>query len=331
MEKVTDLNDEQLEEAKKVLLKSLKFPLRRKHETDDPIPGQVVANISYELLPEPRQGIFGFLTVRGNWQDKDRAYESAVEILKTSDSTRRILQVPVGCKVPITSNPDFFTDTIDVDTEEDDPNSERAAMKRQIHQTIETKKQRAHDQVKARRYLEEVGDVEEEEDKVISDIEKISLESEKRKRREEREYIEQVEKNHQEALEAGKRDDDPESLESYVRARVAERDILVYKLPQLVSKYLSMRDGLLRIQASKKRLEEANPHFEKEWLNLYNDTLEKSGIATYTHAHFEFMDEFVEMLTSFELSKEEFEEKAEKASKLQNTLKEGGKLQNNSL
>lgn len=314
---ITQLSDKELEEAKKVLLQSLKFPVRRRKQVDEPIPGQHVANVSFELLPTPKQGIYGFVTIRGNWPDKQTAYEKAVDILRVSDTTRRIIQVPVGVKIPITSDPRWFTETIDVDTQEDDE-SEEASMRKQILNTMDNKKKKEEETAKAKIYMNKMKDDEEEVSQLLDKMEEVSIEAEKRARREEKEYIEQVKKNQEEAIEAGKRDDDPESLESYVRARVTERDIVVYKLPQLVSKYLSMKSGLQRVQDARKRLEKAYPHYKNEWLDLYNTELGKSGIDQYSPECFEFMGEFVDMLTSFDLDKERFDEIAERASKRQN-------------
>uniref|UniRef100_A0A6C0LXY0 Uncharacterized protein n=1 Tax=viral metagenome TaxID=1070528 RepID=A0A6C0LXY0_9ZZZZ len=95
------------------------YPKTIRSNIDPPIHGQQVANISLMLFDGVKNGVSGFLKVRGVWPDVDNATAKASSIIREVDSLNMVHLIPVGHWVPITERKEFTKDTIDVGSEQD--------------------------------------------------------------------------------------------------------------------------------------------------------------------------------------------------------------------
>lgn len=110
------LNSEELSNASQELIR--KYPQVARSADDPPIGRQSIANLSFMLLNEPKDGIYGFVKVRGVWENEDMATQKGEELIKMVDSVFPIHQAQVGRWAPITNNPKYTSDKLDVKTKE---------------------------------------------------------------------------------------------------------------------------------------------------------------------------------------------------------------------
>lgn len=126
------------------------FPRIVRSKFDPPIMGQQVANVSFMLFDEVRNGIAGFLKVRGAWPDIDMATARASDLVREIDSVNMVHIIPVGVWVPITERKEFSQDHLDVSTEDKvvQLNDAAAKKKRNEEQRIVDELREAEQQVK---------------------------------------------------------------------------------------------------------------------------------------------------------------------------------------
>lgn len=123
-----------------------KFPRVVRGSADPPIANQQIANLSFMLLKEPKNGVYGFVRVRGVWSDEEHAIKDAKRIIREVDSTNIIHQASVGYAVPITNNEAFSGDQLDVkmrDTDSalrDEAVKDNQSKQRQQQREIEEQK-----------------------------------------------------------------------------------------------------------------------------------------------------------------------------------------------
>jgi hypothetical protein len=113
------LTDEEALAAYKDLVRT--YPKVVRNQQDPPLPlhlRQNIANVSFKLLKEPKDGIYGLFIVRGTWENDEDATKDAERIIKNVDSTVPIHQVPVGYWGLITNNEKYTQDQLDVKSSE---------------------------------------------------------------------------------------------------------------------------------------------------------------------------------------------------------------------
>ena len=126
------LNKEQSEAAKEKLIRG--FPNISRRRMDQPILNQGVANLSFLLFENPKDGVHGFVKNRGNWPDDKTAQEEAEKIIRNQDSAFVVYQVPVGYWVPITTNEKFASQVVNVDIGKKTDEKQREAEKEKLIQ-----------------------------------------------------------------------------------------------------------------------------------------------------------------------------------------------------
>lgn len=117
------------------------YPKVVRHKVDPPITGQLITNVSYMLLKQPQDGVYGFLKIRGtHGSDKD-ALQDAERIIKCVDSCSTIHQAHVGYWIPITNNEKYTLEKMDVKTQENDIALRDKATKENAQKNDEMKRQ----------------------------------------------------------------------------------------------------------------------------------------------------------------------------------------------
>ena len=100
----------------------VKYPSVVRNQTDDPIQGQQVGNVSFVFLSEPKvvkgQTVYGYFKLRGNYRDENEARKAAISVIEKQDSKFRIMYAPVGYWVPLTDSTTFAKEVTDVTDEE---------------------------------------------------------------------------------------------------------------------------------------------------------------------------------------------------------------------
>jgi len=115
-----------VDQTKAAMADKIKYPQTLKSHTDDPVQNQVWANVTWDLLKEPKKTkngypMYGVLKVRGTWPTNTDAVRQASDIIRNQDSNSIILTVPVGHLIPITSDPELFrNDLTEVKIDKDD-------------------------------------------------------------------------------------------------------------------------------------------------------------------------------------------------------------------
>ncbi len=94
------------------------YPRIVRKRIDPPISGQEYCNLSFVFLPEPKDGVWGFVKVRGVWPTKDVASDKAEDIIREVDSKFRIGIAKVGGWIPISDRDDYFEEQLDARCEE---------------------------------------------------------------------------------------------------------------------------------------------------------------------------------------------------------------------
>lgn len=112
------LTQEQTTEAMKELIRN--YPAITRHGTDPSITRQEIGLVSFMLLKEPKDGIYGFIKLRGNYEDVEAATKKSEDIIKNVDSVFPIHQLNVGFWHPITNNEKYTQDRLDVKTNENE-------------------------------------------------------------------------------------------------------------------------------------------------------------------------------------------------------------------
>ena len=133
----TDLTSEQMEQIKKPEwvqpgapplteneladalkdAKILSYPAIVRGPVTDPIPGQTVGLISFVFFEndEVKNGMHGIFRIDSSWATLDQADIRAETILQTMDSRHVLHHVNLGTWQPITNNPAFSKEEIDID------------------------------------------------------------------------------------------------------------------------------------------------------------------------------------------------------------------------
>lgn len=115
-EKASPLTNEELNNAKIELIRN--YPAVIRQGVDPVIDRQEIGCLSFMLLKEPKNGVYGFVKLRGNYPDIDTATKKSEDIIRSVDSVYPIHQVKTGYWAPITNNPAFSLDRLDVKTKE---------------------------------------------------------------------------------------------------------------------------------------------------------------------------------------------------------------------
>ena len=132
-----------------------KFPKITRHKNDPSIQNQQYANVSFMLLKEAKNGVCGFVKVRGVWGDDEVATRDAKRLIKEVDSTSIIHLAPVGFWVPVTNNEAFSQDQLDVKMRETD-----MALRDEAAKEVDSKNKQQQREIEERkRELKERGDI----------------------------------------------------------------------------------------------------------------------------------------------------------------------------
>lgn len=81
---------------------------------DPPIAGQNYGAFSFKLFPKPVNDVYGFLKFRGAFNTIDDFDNHAKMIIQTVDSKHKIIPFHQGHWLPITTNPKFFAEEMEV-------------------------------------------------------------------------------------------------------------------------------------------------------------------------------------------------------------------------
>jgi hypothetical protein len=116
--KVT-LSDEEVQEAKNVLQKDIRFTQTEQHFADPPQFGQKICLVSFipsKGAKPDKDNIYGMMKVRGVYATEDEANERAEFIIRNVDSYHEIYHCHVGRPFPITTSEAFSDEikTIDI-------------------------------------------------------------------------------------------------------------------------------------------------------------------------------------------------------------------------
>lgn len=106
------MSDAQVKSAVDELV--VKFPKVEKLPVDPPIAGQNTALFSFKLLPQPVNGVYGFLKFRGAFTTQAEWEAHATNIIRTVDSKHHIYPYQQGRWMPITVNDDFVQEALEV-------------------------------------------------------------------------------------------------------------------------------------------------------------------------------------------------------------------------
>lgn len=117
MSENTVLTDPQVESAKQELI--VKFPKVERLPVDPPIAGQSWGLFSFKFLPKPVKGVYGFLKFRGAFSNENDYEKHAENIIRTVDSKHRIWPYQAGRWMPITTNEEFATETLEIDQQDE--------------------------------------------------------------------------------------------------------------------------------------------------------------------------------------------------------------------
>lgn len=104
-----------------------------RYRNDPKIEGQEISGLSFMLLKEPIDGIHGFVKVRGTWPGPETATKKCEEIIENVDSIYPVHLANVGYWHPITNDPKYTQEKIEVKTEEQlKATQDRAAKHEQV-------------------------------------------------------------------------------------------------------------------------------------------------------------------------------------------------------
>jgi len=151
------LTDEETKLAMKDLTRT--YPRVVRDKCDPEIPRQNLANVSFKLLKEPKDGVYGLFCVRGVYDDIEKATDRAEFLIKTSDSTVPIHQHHVGYWGLITNNELYTSDQLDVKTSEQERSLRDRAQKEADLKSEQIKKElrSRKDELEKERTTEEFG------------------------------------------------------------------------------------------------------------------------------------------------------------------------------
>lgn len=116
--KASPLTDDETKAAVQELVDT--FPKVTRNKNDPAILGQEYTNLSFMLLKQPVDGVYGFVKPRGSWPDVDKATLESEKLIKFVDSVFKIHIAPTGYWSPITNNERYASDQMDVKTREQD-------------------------------------------------------------------------------------------------------------------------------------------------------------------------------------------------------------------
>lgn len=247
------------EEEKKKAVNALflGFPREVKNkDRDPPISGQNWALVSFSQFPKPKfikqkHRIDAFFKVRGTYDTLERATEEMVKIVELYDSVYRIAIVPVGEWRPVSNDPYFYQETVEVKPgESPDGSSDPTSIKER-----EQNQKRLHEIKEYNRELEEHYEIAQQE--------------RKKKQYEERNALHEREKK----LLSEDLYSQPFALHFYISRRIIEM-----RLKEHVDRLkLQLEQATIQLSRSRrtiKKLEKKNPSYKDEWLDEYNSLLE---------------------------------------------------------
>lgn len=107
-----EFSESQVQDAKKELI--VRFPRVERLPVDPPIASQNWALFSFKFLPKPVNGVYGFLKPRGVFATEDAWEKHAENIIRSVDSQHKIWPFKVGEWLPITTNEEFATETLEI-------------------------------------------------------------------------------------------------------------------------------------------------------------------------------------------------------------------------
>lgn len=144
----TSLSDAEVEEAKNVLQKDIRFAQVEQHFADPPQFGQKITLVSF--IPSKgarpdKDNIYGMMKVRGVYATEDEANERAEFLIRNVDSYHEIYHCHVGRPFPITTSEIFSNEikSIDIKQKTTDIISEDIlTQKKNDRQQIEEMKQK---------------------------------------------------------------------------------------------------------------------------------------------------------------------------------------------
>ncbi len=115
------------------------YPKIVRKRIDDPITNQEWCNLSFLFLPEPKNGVFGFVKVRGCWPNQQIASDEAQKIIREVDSKFRIGIAKVGTWIPISDDDKYFNELMDARCDKDEAllNDEAVKEAEQRHKKIQ--------------------------------------------------------------------------------------------------------------------------------------------------------------------------------------------------
>ena len=113
----------------------LTYPQVVRSQLDPTIAGQLNGNLSFMLFDKPKvtkmgKPIYGFVKMRGNWNDPATAKREAIKIVKETDSKFPVKIVQVGTWIPITEDETFVKDMVDVKASDQQPQLRDESIKK---------------------------------------------------------------------------------------------------------------------------------------------------------------------------------------------------------
>jgi hypothetical protein len=137
---VPDLTQEESKAAMATLNKDayvhLNFPRVERRYADGNIPLQNFGLISFvpaKGATPNEKGVYGFAKLRGNFASNKESNERAEQVIRTMDSYHRIYHAYVGRPFPLSFNPDYVSETNEVDV--------RKTMTESVSDNIKIKKE----------------------------------------------------------------------------------------------------------------------------------------------------------------------------------------------
>ena len=125
-----------------------RFPRVERAYADPEVPRQHIGLISFvpakDATPN-KNGIYGFVKLRGNFNTEIEADERAEFLIRNVDSFHRIQHAPIGYPVPLTERSDFAKEVKEIDLQRDTATAMSESVKKEKlkdKQEIETMKQR---------------------------------------------------------------------------------------------------------------------------------------------------------------------------------------------
>jgi hypothetical protein len=142
------LSDEDVETGKKVLLHDIRFTQIEQHYADPPQMNQKICLVSFipsKTAKPDKDGVFGFMKVRGVYATEDEANERAEFIIRNVDSYHHIFHANVGRPFPVTTSDIFCEEVKQIDIRKkatETISEDILSQKKKERQDLEEMKQR---------------------------------------------------------------------------------------------------------------------------------------------------------------------------------------------